>query len=231
MNVKSDKTRQIRHGKFELSATLNQARRKSLSESMFNLNNNIMAKSENNEVMYGARGKVGNLVVFKNFGENQTVISKRRKKIVNPRYTVNQERTKDKFREGVVYAKGIIADPDLTAIYKRAARPGISVYNLALADFCKSPEIKTIDYTSYLGNVGDTISVRAIDNFRVTAVKVSIFSAAGALLEAGSAVITLNSVDWRYTCTIANPLPNGSVIRCEASDFPGNLTTKEVAVL
>lgn len=189
-----------------------------------------MAKSENNEVMYGARGKVGNLLVFKNFGENQTVIAKRRKKIVNPKYTVDQERTKDKFREGVVYAKGIIADPDLIAIYKRAARPGISVYNLALADFCKAPEIKAIDYTSYFGNIGDTIIVRAIDNFRVTSVKVSIFSGTGVLLEAGLAIITLNSVDWRYTCTIANPLVSGSTVRCEASDVPGNLTFEEIVV-
>ena len=63
-----------------------------------------MAKSENNEVMFGARGKIGNLVVFKNFGENQTVIAKRRKKIINPKYTIEQERTKEKFRDGVVYA-------------------------------------------------------------------------------------------------------------------------------
>jgi len=36
--------------------------------------------------MYGASGKVGNLVVFKNFGSNQTVIAKRPKRADNPKY-------------------------------------------------------------------------------------------------------------------------------------------------
>ena len=57
-----------------------------------------MAKSENNEVMYGARGKVGNLVVFKNFGSNQTVIAKRPKRAENPVYTAKQLEAKLKFR-------------------------------------------------------------------------------------------------------------------------------------
>ena len=49
-----------------------------------------MAKSENNEVMFGARGRVGNLVVFKNFGNNQTVIAKRPRRSENPVYTAKQ---------------------------------------------------------------------------------------------------------------------------------------------
>ncbi|RYF26773.1 MAG: hypothetical protein EOO42_00520 [Flavobacteriales bacterium] len=83
-----------------------------------------MAKSENNEVMYGARGKVGNLVVFKNFGNNQTVIAKRAKKVKNPMYTAKQLAVKLKFREAVVYAKGVINNPTLAAIYQLMAKPG-----------------------------------------------------------------------------------------------------------
>ena len=189
-----------------------------------------MAKSENNEVMFGARGKIGNLVVFKNFGENQTVIAKRRKKIINPKYTIEQERTKEKFRDGVVYAKGVIADADLTARYKRLAKPGISVYNLALADFCKAPQIKAVDISEYNGLVGDYIRVRAVDNFGVTAVKVSIYSASGNLIESGTANVQSNNLDWRYNCTIVNPDFSGGYLRAEASDFPGNLTVEDVEI-
>jgi len=189
-----------------------------------------MAKSENNEVMFGARGKIGNLVVFKNFGENQTVIAKRRKKVINPKYTLEQERTKEKFRDGVVYAKGIIADADLTTRYRRLAKPGISVYNLALADFCKAPQIKAVDISEYNGLVGDYIKVRAVDNFGVTAVKVSIYSASGNLIESGAATVQSNNLDWRYICTVVNPDLNGGYIRAEASDFPGNLTVEEVGI-
>ena len=74
-----------------------------------------MAKSENNEVMYGARGRVGNLVVFKNFGSNQTVIAKRPRRPDNPVYSEKQVLAKQKFREAVAYAKGVIENPMLTA--------------------------------------------------------------------------------------------------------------------
>ena len=68
--------------------------------------------------MYGARGRVGNLVVFKNFGSNQTVIAKRPKRADNPMYTEKQLEAKLKFREAVVYAKGVINNPALLAVYQ-----------------------------------------------------------------------------------------------------------------
>ena len=100
-----------------------------------------MAKSENNEVMYGVRSRVGNLVVFKNFGNKQTVISKRPRRSDNPVYAEKQISVKQKFREAVVHAKGVISHPDLGAIYQAFVKPGTFVYNLALADYSKSPEI------------------------------------------------------------------------------------------
>ena len=183
-----------------------------------------MAKSENNEVMYGARGRVGNLVVFKNFGSNQTVIAKRPKRAENPLYTQKQLEAKLKFREGVVYAKGVINNPTLSAIYQLAAKPGTSVYNLALADYCKAPEISVVDADDYQGQIGDQIRVRAMDNFSVTEVKVSIYDAANVLIESGLATLSANSVDWIYDTTTVNGILAGSKITAEAKDIPGNIT-------
>lgn len=189
-----------------------------------------MAKSENNEVMYGARGKVGNLVVFKNFGNNQTVIAKRPRRPENPVYTEKQILVKQKFREAVVYAKGVVNNPDLAAIYQAFAKPGISVYNLALADYCKAPEITLIDTSSYQGQVGEQIRIRAIDNFGVTQVFVNIYDAFDALLESGQATISANNIDWFYDATTYNGALHGTKIIAEAKDGPGNSTTETIIV-
>lgn len=189
-----------------------------------------MAKSENNEVMFGARGRVGNLVVFKNFGSNQTVISRLKRKVKNPVYTVKQENVKYKFREAVIYAKGIINDPDLVAFYQKFAKPGTSAYNLALADFCKAPEIRLIDADNYVGQIGDQIKVRAIDNFRVVEVKISIYDSTDNLIESGLAILSANSVDWFYQTTVANGNLAETKISVEAKDMPGNITIEKVVL-
>ncbi len=189
-----------------------------------------MAKSENNEVMFGARGRVGHLVVFKNFGNNQTVIARRPRRVENPVYTAKQLATKLKFREAVVYAQGIGADQNLLAFYQKYAKPGTSAYNMALADFCKSPEIEVLDITAYTGAIGDQIRVRAIDNFAVMVVTVSIFDANDTLLESGFATVAANSVDWFYQATVANGSLMGTKIIADAIDMPGNKTTKTVVI-
>lgn len=190
-----------------------------------------MAKSENNEVMYGARGKVGNLLVFKNFGSNQTVIAKRPKKAENPVYSAKQLEAKLKFREAVVYARGVINNPALLATYQLLAKPGTSAYNLALADYCKAPEISLIDAGKYQGQIGAQIRVRAIDNFGLTAVKVSIYDAADLLIESGLANQSANSVDWFYETTTLNSSLKGTKITAEAKDTPGNTTLETLVIV
>jgi len=190
-----------------------------------------MAKSENNEVMYGARGKVGNLVVFKNFGNNQTVIAKRPKRADNPMYTEKQLEAKLKFREAVVYAKGVINNPALLAVYQLLAKPGTSAYNLALADYCKAPEISVVDADNYQGQIGEQIRVRAMDNFGLTQVKVSIYDAADQLIESGLASQSANSVDWIYDTTTLNSSLAGTRITAEAKDTPGNTTLKTLVII
>lgn len=190
-----------------------------------------MAKSENNEVMYGARGKVGNLVVFKNFGSNQTVIAKRPKRAENPVYTEKQLEAKLKFREAVVYARGVINNPALLAVYQLLAKPGTSAYNLALADYCKAPEITLIDADNYHGQIGEQIRVRAMDNFGLTQVKVSIYDAADLLIESGLATQSANSVDWIYDATTLNSNLAGTKITAEAKDTPGNTTLETLTII
>lgn len=190
-----------------------------------------MAKSENNEVMYGARGRVGNLVVFKNYGDGKTIISKVPRKRDNPVYSENQQFAKERFREGVIYAKGAVQDPILSAFYKPYVKPGLSVYNLALADFCKPPQIKTVKTDNYQGNIGDFITIRATDNFGVTALKVFISHQDGSLVENGLAVKSPNGLDWIYTSTAGSESPAINLeIKIQACDTPGNVTQFEQTI-
>lgn len=190
-----------------------------------------MAKSENNEVMYGARGKVGNLVVFKNYGDGKTIIAKVARKRDKPVYSEDQQFAKERFKEGVIYAKGVVEDPILSAFYKPYVKPGLSVYNLALADFCKPPEIKTIKTDNYQGNIGDFITIRATDNFGITTLKVLISKPDGSLVESGLAVKAPNGSDWIYTSTAGNGSPAVDLeIKIQASDTPGNVTEFEQTI-
>jgi hypothetical protein len=189
-----------------------------------------MAKSENNEVMYGARGRVGNLVIFKNFGNGKTIISKIPRKKDNPTYSVDQQVAKERFKEGVLYAKGAASDPILSAFYKPFTKPGTSVYNMALADFCRPPEIKSIDTQQYQGNVGDLITIKAIDSFKVVEVLVIISKPDGTLIETGMAVQATNSLNWIYTATVANSPTASTLIKAKATDMPGNVTELEKTI-
>ncbi|MES2653500.1 MAG: hypothetical protein V4663_17315 [Bacteroidota bacterium] len=183
-----------------------------------------MAKSENNEVMYGARGKVGNLLVFKNFGDGKTIISKIPRRKDNPVYSETQQIAKERFKEGVMYARGASLDPILSAFYKPFTKPGASVYNMALADFCKLPEIKSISTEHYQGNVGGYITIKAIDSFKIVTVRVLISKPDGVLIETGIAEHVPNSLNWMYTSEVANQDLLGTVVKVQVFDTPGNLS-------
>ena len=102
------------------------------------------------------------------------------------------------------------------------------MYSRALEDFLSPPVVKLINTRNYKGAGGDTIVIRAVDDFRVTGVRVEIYAADGKLLEAGNADQDTNGIDWTYTATETNPGPAGSKIRAIATDVPGNEGTLEV---
>lgn len=182
-----------------------------------------MAKSENNEVMFGARGKVGNLVVFKNY-YGRTIISKVQSKREKPNYSDEQVLIKERFKEGVIYAKGVLQDPILSDFYRPLVKGGVRVYNLALADFCKPPEIKSINIAPTSGNVSTQFTIRAIDNFKVVSVTVNITAADGSILETGTAQQGANQADWVYNTPLLVETLHGTTITAKATDTPGNVT-------
>ena len=75
------------------------------------------------------------------------------------------------------------------------------------------------------GQPGETIRIRASDDFQVAGVGVRILDAAGTTLEQGPATATGDGA-WTYTATTNLPDGQQVVIEVTATDRPGHNTTK-----
>ena len=128
------------------------------------------------------------------------------------------------------YAKAIFrsADQSMAQAYASVRRPRQTIYSRALEDFMKVPVVETIHTQSYTGALADKLVIRAVDDFRVKEVRVEIYTANGALLEAGNAVQNINGIDWTYTTVKVNNSLAGTKIKVVAIDVPGNEGTLEL---
>ena len=187
-----------------------------------------MAKVGDNIVTHGFSGKLGNLIVFRNRGGKTYVAKAPRKR--EQEWTEAQEQHRLLFQEAVLYAKNAIADPATKDAYKASAEEGETAYNVAVADFMKAPHINEIDVSHYTGQPNSYIQVRAVDDFKVAEVSVTILNADGSEVEHGMAVLQPGSIWWRYTATATNDSLTGDKIVIRVSDVPGNLTEQEKTV-
>jgi hypothetical protein len=181
-----------------------------------------MAKVRKNVLTRGLSGKLGNLVVFRNDG-GKTIMSSAPGKRTLP-LTEAQQMHQQQFKQAVLYAKAVLADPDKKAEYESAARNGESAYNMAVADFLKFPVIQEMDISMYTGQAGDKIRVRATDNFKIAEVSVTIFKSDNSIVESGIAEPAGNGRDWIYTATHANSPIGGGRIVATVTDGPGHQT-------
>ncbi|MDP4262235.1 MAG: hypothetical protein Q8941_06860 [Bacteroidota bacterium] len=189
-----------------------------------------MAKINENPLVRGARGNFGKKYVYKKRGDD-THIARMPTVNKNAVATEKQVAVRDQFTSAALYAQGAISSPDLKKEYEKKATNGQTAFNVAFRDYLKAPVVKSIDTGKYNGTVGSTIVVKAKDDFRVKEVAVSIFSAAGALLEEGNAVLNpLDRNKWIYTATQANALLAGSKISASALDLPGNSGMLEITI-
>ena len=181
-----------------------------------------MAKSDDNVLTHGLSGKVGDLLVFRRVN-GKTVVSKTPSKL-HREPTQKQKEQQEHFQEAVIYGKTVMVTPELKAQYETSVPDGKSVYQVALADFLKAPDIKEVDVSKYNGQVGSTIRIRATDDFMVSQVRVIISASDGSLVEQGDARRLANGFDWLYTATVNNANMAGNKIVVRASDLPGNAT-------
>ena len=131
------------------------------------------------------------------------------------------------FKLATAYAKSVMQNPELKALYSAEAkrRGVINAYNMAVSDYLKAPEIRHINTEAYTGTQkGELITIEVSDNFKVVQVKVTI-SHGEETVEEGNAILTDDI--WQYATTALNPALSGSKIVVTALDRPNNRVTKE----
>jgi hypothetical protein len=183
-----------------------------------------MAKGKN-ILLHGFSGKIGDLLVIRQVGD-KTILSKAPDKR-DKEPTEAQKAQRKKFQEATIYAKATLKNEALKEEYQAKAKGQRSAYHIAVADFLKAPDIDEIDMNNYTGQTGDTIRIRAIDDFKVEQVQVSIMNADGTLVEEGDAILAENELDWIYTATADNTDLEGDKIIVRVSDKPGNISSVE----
>jgi hypothetical protein len=185
-----------------------------------------MAKQERNVVTYGLRGKIGDLLIFRQV-DGKTVVSK----IPAFPKTVSEKQAAQRmrFQQAVIYAKAAIMSPEMEELYKAAAKKGKCPFTVAVADFLNAPDIHSIDLSEYTGSVGDRILIMADDDVAVKSVNVEILNADGSLVEKGEAVQNAGGL-WIYTAVQEHKTVDGDKITVTASDMPGNITKEERAL-
>jgi hypothetical protein len=187
-----------------------------------------MPKQKNNIVMKTTSGMFGKQVVFKERA-GESYVSAPPQVNENREPTDKQVEGQQRFRESIEYASDAIKDPVLKKGYQAKAKRSQSAQNVAFQDAYHAPVVHEIVGAGYRGQVGDVITVVAEDDFKVTAVKVSIYDADGELLEEGNAIAG-KKFNWMYTVTQPNANVAGSTIKAIAFDLPGNEGTLQVTV-
>lgn len=188
-----------------------------------------MALANDNVITRNMSGSFGKQIVFRN-RNGKTIACKPpvfRKDLVA---TPVQVENRTKFRIAQAYAKNAIKIDAVKQAYQAMAKPGQAAFNVAFTDAYLAPEILGIETENYKGLPNDPILVRALDDFKVTNVKLQIFSPAKTLLEEGDAVETDTGIDWSYLASTTNPFLPGTIIKATASDLPGNKTVLEITL-
>ncbi len=188
-----------------------------------------MAKSILNVVMQGASGKIGKTLVFRQLSNGETVIANRPKPRTKP-LSANEEAHRERFLYATYLAKKLINDQVLGPLYLTKAQPGKSAYTVALTDCLSSPKIKGIYLQQYFGEIGNTISIRAIDDFMVDSVKVRILAANNTVIEQGYATLDEMGADWNYVATATNASLDGTKVEVTAIDIPRNETVETATI-
>jgi hypothetical protein len=139
--------------------------------------------------------------------------------------TPAQDEVKLTFRSASAYARKAQSNPTLRPRYETvAASRNASVYQVAMADYLRTPWIESINLDGYKGLTGSPIPIAAFDDVDVMSVMVEIRSEDGTLLEEGAA--TQGDGQWVYVTTQDHPAGTPITITATAVDRPGRKGSK-----
>ena len=183
-----------------------------------------MSKMTLNPVFDRMRGKIGDLV-FRRL-EGQTIVARRPQQVHQPNSQA-QLVAREKFRQAITYAKAAFANPAIRALYApKAKEKHLPTFALMVADFFKPPIIDEVDVSAYTGQTGQSIRVRATDDFEVMGVSVLMREPdTNEQLDGGDAVKAVDGT-WVFTTQATIPSGHAFAIDVTATDRPGHKTVK-----
>lgn len=143
--------------------------------------------------------------------------------------TLNQQEHQNRFSAATAYASAAMSNPELEKPYRKRATAEKSKFQIAVRDYMRGPEVKKIDATMYNGSIGSIIRIKAIDDFAVKEVRVSIYNVSGDLIEESNALIDpINRLQWVFIATRTINVLTGCKIKAIAQDLPGNRGELEI---
>ena len=131
-----------------------------------------MAHLDANTLIGILQGRLGD-IVFAKTKDGRVIVRHRpmRKAPFTPLEASNQSL----FTRAARYVRSLRNDPEKYAEYQAAAKArGKRACELANADFRHPPEIHDVDLSGYAGRAGDSITVRAVDDFGVSSIFVTL---------------------------------------------------------
>ncbi len=187
-----------------------------------------MAIVDKNIIIKGLKGKLGNMLVFRQ-RNGKTIVSTVPQKTDKPP-TPAQLTRREKFRKAVVYAQGVLQNPTLHAWYAANLFHHQSVYHAALSDFMHPPQILAIDTQSYHGKQGDHVFITIPEESRATGVTLTFCHADGTLAEEGTARPGIQKNQWVYTAQHTQPSWHSFTLLVRSADKPGNTSELTTAL-
>jgi hypothetical protein len=184
-----------------------------------------MAKIRNNLILQGISGMLGKQLVIRQTKGGRGVLAAAPAISEGREPTAKQKEHQEKFRQAILYAKGAQNNPEYQAV---AESRGVSPFNVATADFFHPPEIRDIDVSAYHGAIGETITIIAVDDVKVTTVGVLLVDDNNVVIEKGKAIVSAQDPHrWIYTATA--PAPSSSVkIVIDVADLAGQVAEETV---
>jgi hypothetical protein len=174
-------------------------------------------------------GRVGDIVLRNYKGKSVMAVRPDCSKVIKSDLQLaNQKR----FAQSVKSSKSVLKDPERYEYYMKKKKKNQDVYHAAMSDYMSKPKVQKIDLVSYRGHKGNVIRILAWDKFRVETVSVMIVNKQGQLIEKGSAVARLYSVnrEWDYTTMVENVDYKSCRILVRVQDRPGNVVEAEVDI-
>jgi hypothetical protein len=186
-----------------------------------------MAVVKSNVITKGLSGKFGQDIVFR-MAHGMTYAATP-PTVTDRELTEGQVAHRKRFQSAVIYSKAATADPVMKAAYKAAAlkKGWNSAMIAAVSDYFNAPEIQEVNLSGYKGVIGDVISVKVTDDFKVSSVSLEILTADSVTIEKGNATLSTDGITWNYTVTSAPASLAGVHVVVKAEDLPGNSTQKD----